>query len=63
MMQNISYPNNADQVRIGSLQVKPTITRQQLKTKIGKQTGMYTIAANNIVVNKMDLAKLVKDNA
>jgi hypothetical protein len=24
---------------------------------------MYTIAANNIIINKMDLAKLVKDNA
>lgn len=61
-LQNISYPNTADQVRIGSVNVKPTITRQQLKTKIGKQADLYTIAANNIIVSKMDLKKLVKDN-
>lgn len=61
-LRNIAYPNNADQVKIGSVQVRPTITRQQLKTKIGKQTGIYTVTANNIIINKIDLKALVKDN-
>lgn len=61
-LKDITYSNTANQVKIGSLQVKPTMTRQQVKLKIGKQTAMYNLAANNILINKIDLKKLIKEN-
>ncbi|MES2372879.1 MAG: hypothetical protein V4557_09885 [Bacteroidota bacterium] len=61
-LQGITYPNTSEQVKIGSLQVRPTMTRQQVKTRIGIQTAMYNIAANNITINKIDLKKIIKEN-
>ncbi|MES2328869.1 MAG: hypothetical protein V4539_04650 [Bacteroidota bacterium] len=61
-LQNVLHTGNAGQVRIGSLQVNPAVTRQQLKARIGRQEDMYTVNANNIIINKIDFKKLIKDN-
>ena len=60
-LKQLSYPGAADMLAISSLQMKPVITRQQLKTKIRKQTDLYTINAANIMLDHFDLKKVLKD--
>lgn len=59
-VKNIGYPGKADIISIADLQLKPGITRAQLKK--GKQADMYTLTARNIQVEKMDLKKMLKNN-
>lgn len=60
-LNRLNYPGNADILSIQSLQVRPVISRQQLKTKIRKQTDLYTISARNIMLDRFDLKKILKD--
>jgi hypothetical protein len=55
--------NGMGLIKIAEVQLRPTITRQELKTLIGKQADMYTLSMNNVVITKMDLQKLVRNNA
>ena len=49
-------------IKIAELQVRPTMPRKELKNRIGKQADMYTMSMNNIVIEKMDLQKLARNN-
>ncbi len=60
-LNQISYPGSSDILTIRSMQIKPTITRQYLKTKIGKQTDLYTVTASNILLDHFALKKVLKD--
>lgn len=62
-LDRISYPVNGDRLTVARMQMNPTITRQQLKDRIGRQTDMYTITANAIVLDRFDFKKLLKQDA
>jgi hypothetical protein len=62
-LNKINYPVNGDRISVARMQLKPVITRQQLKTKVRKQADMYTIAANAITLEQMNFKKLIKNNS
>jgi len=62
-LKQIVYPGKVDRLKIAQVLVKPMLSREQFKTKIGRQGDMYDVTANNIIVEKMDLAKFLKDNS
>jgi hypothetical protein len=49
-------------IKIVEVQLRPTFIRKELKTRIGKQADMYTMSMNNIVIEKIDLQKLARNN-
>ncbi len=60
-LTGITYPGNSDILAIQSLAMEPAITRGQLKTRIRKQADMYTIQAKHIVLEKCNLAGMIRD--
>jgi hypothetical protein len=59
----INYPVNGDRLDIARMQLRPTITRQQLKDRIRKQADMYTITAKAVSIEQFNLKKMIKDHS
>lgn len=62
-MTHVTYPGTGELLRVSKVEMHPTISRQQLKDKIRKQTDLYNITAKQVVVDRFDLRKMVKEGA
>lgn len=61
-LKKISFPFKGNRARVGEAVVQPTMTRSEMKRRLGVQKEQYTARAENVIVEKLDIPKLVTQN-
>ncbi len=62
VFQQVTYPFHGENISINRGEIRSTISREELRTKMGMQEDMYKVTATGIILGKISLEKLVKDN-
>lgn len=61
-LKRISFPFNGNRARVGEASVQPTMSRSEMKRRVKVQKEQYTARAANVIVEKLDLPKLITEN-